>query len=112
MGVAKNKMALPTEMSKDMVKEWVSDAREYEQELDGLGFYLHCRSLGLVNDEIDDRIIDEMKGYFMGERAYTNIGYQLMNKYAQGGFRVISDRIPDTTDLADWLSLYLSILEE
>ena len=94
MGVAKNKMALPTEMSKDMVKEWVSDAREYEQELDGLGFYLHCRSLGLVNDEIDDRIIDEMKGYFMGERAYTNIGYQLMNKYAQGGFRVISDRIP------------------
>jgi hypothetical protein len=35
-----------------------------------------------------------------------------MNKYAQGGFRVIMERIPDTKDLADWLSIYLSILEE
>ena len=112
MGVVKNKMAPPGEMSKDMVDEWVSDARTYEEELDGLGFYLHCKSLGLVNDEADNRILDEMKGFFEGQEKYTREGYQLMNKYAQGGFRVIMERIPDTKDLADWLSIYLSILEE
>jgi len=99
-------------MKKDMVREWVSDARTYEEELDGLGFYLHCNSLGLVNDEVDNRILDEMKGFFEGEVNYTKEGYQLMNKYAQGGFKIIRDRIPDTRDLADWLSIYLSILEE
>jgi len=112
MGIAKKKMAAPTEMKKDMVREWVSDARTYEEELDGLGFYLHCNSLGLVNDEVDNRILDEMKGFFEGEVNYTKEGYQLMNKYAQGGFKIIRDRIPDTRDLADWLSIYLSILEE
>ena len=112
MGVVKGKLALPTEMSKDMVDVWVSDARTYEEELDGLGFYLHCKSLGLVNDEVDNRILDEMKGFFEGQEKYTREGYQLMNKYAQGGFRVIMERIPDTKDLADWLSIYLSILEE
>jgi len=112
MGVVKNKMAPPGEMSKDMVDEWVSDARTYEEELDGLGFYLHCKSLGLVDDEADNRILDEMKSFFEGEAKYTNEGYALMNKYAQGGFQIILDRIPDTRDLADWLSLYLKILEE
>ena len=82
------------------------------KELDGLGFYLHCKSLGLVDDEADNRILDEMKSFFQGEKKYTNEGYTLMNKYAQGGFQIILDRIPDTRNLADWLSIYLKILEE
>ena len=112
MGIAKKKKADPQPMKETMVDEWLSDARAYEEELDGLGFYLHCKSLGLVNDEADNRILDEMKSFFEGEAKYTNEGYALMNKYAQGGFQIILDRIPDTRDLADWLSLYLKILEE
>jgi len=112
MGISKRKMAEPQPMKESMIDEWASDARSYEEELDGLGFYLHCRSLGLVDDQADNRILDEMKSFFEGEAKYTNEGYAMMNKYAQGGFQIILDRIPDTRDLADWLSLYLKILEE
>ena len=112
MGIIKEKTGDPTAMKKTMVDEWLSDARSFEEELDGLGFFLHCMSLGLVTDEVDNRILDEMKSFFDGEKKYTNEGYLLMNKYAQGGFKIVKDKIPDTRDLAGWLSLYLGILEE
>ena len=35
-----------------------------------------------------------------------------MNKYAQGGFEIISERLDGITDLADWFSAYLYVLLE
>ena len=39
MGIIKKKTGDPTAMKKTMVDEWLSDARSFEEELDGLGAY-------------------------------------------------------------------------
>ena len=35
-----------------------------------------------------------------------------MNQFAQGGFELIEEEISDETELADWMSVYISILME
>ena len=33
-----------------------------------------------------------------------------MNQFAQGGFELIEEEIPDETELADWMSVYIDML--
>ena len=35
-----------------------------------------------------------------------------MNQFAQGGFELIEEEIPDETELADWMSVYIDMLME
>ena len=114
MGIRKNMSGDPQPMKQTMVAEWVSEAANWEHQISGLTFFLHCRRLGLITDETSDRVLKEMGVFFSNEsnKEFSSEGYGLMNKFAQGGFDFIQEELPGVTDLADWLSLYLALLME
>lgn len=114
MGIAKEKRGKVKPMKEDMVNHWVDHAKKFHDELDGLVFFMYCKRLGLNNDQKSDRILKEMSQFFSAEKntEFTIEAYNLMNSYAQGGFEIIQEELEDTTDLADWLSLYIRELEE
>ena len=113
LGIARGKKGKIQSMKESMVEEWVGEAKKYHQELDGLAFFIYCRQLGLINDHKSDRILKEMSQFFSTEKntEFTIAAYNLMNSYAQGGFEICQEELSDTTDLADWLSLYIRELE-
>ena len=114
MGIAKGKMGKPQDMDKDMVDEWKHDAAKNEHYISGLTFYMHCKSMGLLTREADDRILKQMAVFFSdtSNRGFSAEGYSLMNQYAQGGFEIINESLNGITDLADWFSLYITLLSE
>lgn len=114
MGIAKGKYGDPQPMDKDMVDEWKGDAAKNEHFISGLTFYMHCKRMGLVTENADDRILKQMGVFFSdtSNKGFSTEGYSLMNKYAQGGFEIISERLDGITDLADWFSAYLYVLLE
>tara|TARA_B100001564_G_scaffold337712_1_gene328898 strand:+ start:1394 stop:1744 length:351 start_codon:yes stop_codon:yes gene_type:complete len=114
LGIAKGKYGDPQPMDKDMVDEWKGDAAKNEHFISGLTFYMHCKRMGLVTENADDRILKQMGVFFSdtSNKGFSSEGYSLMNKYAQGGFEIISERLDGITDLADWFSLYLGLLME
>ena len=114
MGITKNRAGEPQPMRQTMVAQWRGDTAKWEQHISGLTFFLHCRGLGLVDDETSERVLAEMKVFFSEEsnKEFTNEGYSLMNQFAQGGFEIIEDELEGISDLADWLSGYLNLLME
>lgn len=114
LGIAKGRYGDPQPMAKDMVDEWKGDAAKNEHFISGLTFYMHCKRMGLVTENSDDRILKQMGVFFSdtSNKGFSTEGYSLMNKYAQGGFEIISERLDGITDLADWFSAYLYLLLE
>ena len=112
MGIAKGKYGDPGPMDKDMVDEWKHDAAKNEYFISGLTFYMHCKRMGLHTSESDDRILKQMGVFFSdtSNKGFSSEGYSMMNKYAQGGFEIIKEKMAGITDLADWFSLYLTEL--
>lgn len=112
MGIVKDMKRNPDEMSVDMVRNWVSSAKENEQEISGLLFYIYCKEKGIGED--DSRVLKLMEGFFASGRAelYERDAYSMMNMYAQGGFDFIQENLGAVTDLADLLIWYLEELEE
>lgn len=114
MGITKNRAGQPQPMKQTMVAQWRGDAANWEQHISGLAFFLHCKRLGLIQDETSERVLAEMKVFFSEEnnKEYSNEGYLLMNQFAQGGFEYLEEELEGITDLADWLSAYLALLVE
>jgi hypothetical protein len=111
MGMVKNSSRAPDKMTKDMVSVWMSSAKETELEISGLAFYYYCKKKGI--SEADDRVLKLMEGFFAQGRAevYDKEAFNMMNKYAQGGFDYISENLGLVTDLADLLTWYMQELE-
>lgn len=112
MGLIKDKSREPDHMNKDMVGDWVSGAKSFEREISGLVFHRYCTDKGI--GEGDDRILKLMESFFETKRSvriYTIEAYNMMNRYAQGGFDFIQEEIGYVTDLASFLRRYLDQLE-
>ena len=112
MGIIKDKRRAPDTMTKDMVSNWKSHAKEFEKEISGVVFYKYCLSKGISKQ--DDRVLKLMENFFTVERAevYEKEAFSMMNKYAQGGFDYIRDSLGQNDQLADFLIWYLNELEE
>ena len=113
LGMVSERSRNPDPMERDMVEEWLSYSKAYADEISGLAFFMHCRRMGIIEDKASERVLNEMAGFFAegNNTKFTREGYAMMNKYAQGGFDIISEELAGVSDLADFLGLYMDLLE-
>jgi hypothetical protein len=111
MGMIKNKRREPDLMSKDMIDYWASYTNEYQDLISGVGFYYYCEQNGILEE--DERTLRLMDSFFSKEREkiYTKDGYEMLNKFAQGGFDYILEKYGEANDLADFLIWYMEQIE-
>jgi len=112
LGVAKNKRGSPQPMSKDMVRSWAGSTKANEDLISGVAFYKFSESKGYDLNEPDMNVLKGMNEFFHRHEEFTPEAYLSMNQFAQGGFELIEKEIPDETELADWMSVYIDMLME
>ena len=112
LGVAKNRRGTPQSMSKDMVRSWAGSTKANEDLISGVAFYKFSESKGYDLNAPDMNVLKGMNEFFHRHEEFTPEAYFTMNQFAQGGFELIEEEIPDETELADWMSVYIDMLME
>ena len=99
-------------MSKDMVRSWAGSTKANEDLISGVAFYKFSESKGYDLNAPDMNVLKGMNEFFHRHEEFTPEAYFTMNQFAQGGFELIEEEIPDETELADWMSVYIDMLME
>ena len=78
-----------------------------------LGFFRYADKLGYSAEDEDD-LLTGMKDFFEDDTRtkLSGVGLDTFDHYAAGGFKLLNEKIPEPSDLAEFLIDYVNLIEE
>lgn len=113
LGLAARQKAKLNEDAREFVDEFISAYRPYQRQLIGLLLVTHLHDLGIRLDEkkaVAEQVVKLVAP--MRSAQLTDDGFNLLNSYCQGGFRLLEQELEKPHKMVFFLQKYHEILND